>query len=212
MWKNQKDILAGNQENLLVVADTSRSMTSYGAIPYCTSIGLTMYIAERNTGYFKNHFITFSEIPTIQEIKGKTITDKVRNMQTINALNTNIDLVFSLLLKTVIKNHLKQTELPSHIIIISDMEFDRGVSSQTGTNFEGWKKFFEEEGYKLPTIIFWNVAGNSQGIPVTKFDNDVAMVSGFSTNILTNLLNLEKYTPIDMMLEKLSIYIEMLKN
>ena len=210
MWDNQKEIFEKNTENLLVVADTSGSMTSYGAIPYCTSVGLAIYIAERNEGFFKNHFITFSEKPTLQQIKGKTLVEKVNNMETINAWNTDIDKVFELILKVSKENNLNQDELPSKILIISDMEFDKGVYSQSGTNFEGWKQSFKEAGYNLPTIIFWNVAGTTNGIPVTNFENDVAMVSGFSTNILNNLLTLEKYTPTDMMLEKLSIYLEML--
>ena len=91
------------------------------------------------------------------------------------------------------------------------MEFDRGVYSEKGTNFNGWRKMFKSDGYKLPIIIFWNVAGSVQGIPATRFDNDVAMISGFSTNILENLLTLENYTPFNIMLDKLAVYLEMLK-
>ncbi|MEE3343808.1 MAG: DUF2828 family protein [Bacilli bacterium] len=211
MWKNQKDIIPNNSKNLLVVADTSGSMTFHKAIPYCTSIGLAIYIAERNKGFFKNHFITFSEKPTLHEIKGNTILDKVNSMETINAWNTDIDKVFELILKTATDNNLSQKELPEQILIISDMEFDKGVNSSTGTNFDNWKKSFKEAGYQLPTIIFWNAAGSTRGIPVTKFENDVAMVSGFSTNILNNLLDLKNYSPIDVMIEKLSLYLEMLK-
>lgn len=211
MWENQKEITGFEKQNLLVVADTSGSMTSCGAIPYCTSLGLAAYIAERNKGFFKNHFITFSDKPALQEIKGKTLSDKLKNFKTINVLNTDIDKVFDLLLDTAITNKLNQSELPSHLIIISDMEFDRGVQSNTGTNFSNWKKKFEENNYKLPIIIFWNVAGKGKGLPVTKFDEDVAMVSGFSTSILENLLSLDKYTPLDMMQEKIAIYLEMLK-
>lgn len=90
------------------------------------------------------------------------------------------------------------------------MEFDYGVYSKGGTNFDGWKQAFEAEGYKLPSIIFWNVVGSTKGVPATKFYNDVAMVSGFSTNILENLLSLEEYTPTNIMMDKLSIYLEML--
>ena len=212
MWKNQKDILNGIDENILVVADTSGSMTCFNYLPITTSIGLAMYIAERNTGLFKNHFITFSEKPHLQELKGTTITEKVKNIPRINALNTDIDKVFELLLNISLENKLTNEELPTKIIIISDMEFDRGIMSQTGTNFKGWKNTFEKAGYKLPTIIFWNVAGASKGLPVTKFDNDVAMVSGFSTNILTNLLTLDKYTPTTVMLEKLTYYLNLLSN
>ena len=211
MWKNQKDIFKNNKSNLLVVADTSGSMTNYGYIPYCTSLGLAIYIAERNNGLFKNHFITFSEKPVLQEIKGNTIFEKVNSMKQINALNTDIDKVFKLIIDTALKNNISQADLPSHILIISDMEFDEGVLSQNGTNFSGWKALFKQHGYKLPNIIFWDVAGNCKGVPVTMFDEDVSIVSGFSTNILDNLLTLEKYSPIDMMLSKLSTYLEMLK-
>lgn len=209
MWKNQKEIIS--DKNLLVVADTSGSMLSYNAVPYCTSVGLAIYIAEHNKGFFKNHFITFSEKPTLQEIKGRTISEKVNNLKKINAWNTDIDLVFDLILKTAKENKLNQKDMPSHILIISDMEFDRGVYSQTGTNFNSWKDVFEKEGYYLPTIIFWNVAGSPRGIPITKFDGNTAIINGFSTSLFENLLTLEKYTPENVMLEKLSIYLEMLK-
>lgn len=212
MWENQTNILEGNTDNLLVVADTSGSMMSYNAIPFCNSIGLALYIAERNKGFFKNHFITFSEKPTIQEIKGNTLIEKINNMQRIDAWNTDIDKVFAMLLKTSKENNLTQEDLPSKIIIISDMEFDRGIYSKEGTNFKGWKNSFQKEGYVLPTIIFWNVSCNIKGIPVTKFENDVVMISGFSTNVLTNLLTLENTTPKDIMLEQLTKYLEMLHN
>ncbi len=92
------------------------------------------------------------------------------------------------------------------------MEFDCGVYSKTETNFDGWKQAFKEAGYQLPIIIFWNVSGATSGVPATKFDQDVVMVSGFSTNLLDHLLTLESYNPNDIMLEKLSIYLEMLED
>lgn len=210
MWKKQKDILANNNTNVLVMADTSGSMLSHDAIPFATSIGLALYTAERNSGIFKNHFMTFSDEPYLCEIKGKTIKEKIDNIPIIVA-NTDIDKAFELLLNTALENNIEQSELPSHILIISDMEFDYGVYTKNGTNFNGWKEAFEKEGYKLPSIVFWNVAGKTNGLPATKFTNDVAMVSGFSTNILDNLLNLESYTPSKMMIDKLSIYLDMLR-
>lgn len=211
MWNNQKDILKGCNTNVLVMADTSGSMTCYGGIPYATSVGLALYTAERNTGIFKNHFITFSDEPYLCETKGKTIRDKVKNIPCYIA-NTDIDKAFELIINTAIENNVKQEELPSHLLIISDMEFDCGVYSKTGTNFDGWKQAFKEAGYQLPIIIFWNVSGATSGVPATKFDQDVVMVSGFSTNLLDHLLTLESYNPNDIMLEKLSIYLEMLED
>ncbi len=210
MWNNQKDVLKECNTNVLVMADTSGSMTYYDGIPFATSVGLALYTAQRNKGIFKNHFLTFSSKPYLCEVKGNTIIEKVRNIPCYIE-NTDIDKAFELILKIAKENNLKQEELPSHLLIISDMEFDCGVYSKNGTNLNGWKEAFNEEGYKLPIIIFWNVAGKINGLPATKFENDIAMISGFSTNLLDNLLALENYTPNNIMLEKLSPYLELLK-
>ena len=210
MWNKQKDVLNGCNSNVLVMADTSGSMTCFNSIPFYTSIGLALYTAERNNGFFKNHFLTFSSEPQLHEVKGNTLKEKVLNIKPY-VENTNIDKAFELILNTAIENNLEQNDLPSHLLIISDMEFDRGVYSKEGTNFKDWKKSFLENGYNLPNIIFWNVAGSTKGLPVTVFDNDVSMISGFSTNILNNLLTLENYSPLELMYDKLNTYIKLLQ-
>ena len=209
MWNKQKDVLNGCNSNVLVMADTSGSMTCFNSIPFYTSIGLALYTAERNNGFFKNHFLTFSSEPQLHEVKGNTLKEKVLNIKPY-VENTDIDKAFELILNTAIENNLEQNDLPSHLLIISDMEFDKGVYSKEGTNFKGWKKSFLENGYILPNIIFWNVAGSTKGLPVTVFDNDVSMISGFSTNILNNLLTLENNSPLELMYDKLNTYIELL--
>ena len=92
------------------------------------------------------------------------------------------------------------------------MEFDKGVYSVYGTNLSGWKQAFKVVGYKLPIIIFWNVIGAVHGVSATKFDQDVIMINGFSTNILSDLFLPENNTINNLMLNKLAIYLEMLKN
>ena len=205
MWKNQKDFLAGNKTNVLVMADTSGSMTCCDSLPIANSLGLAVYTAERNHGWFHNYFISFSERPALQKVRGKTIVEKLRNIKCIIA-NTDIDAAFKMLLDTAVKNSIPKKDMPSHIIIISDMEFDCGVMSRGGTNLHGWKDTFEEAGYKLPTIIFWNVAANTRGLPATKNDGDVCMISGFNTSVLEHILDLENYRPEDVMLEILKPY------
>ena len=211
MWTQQKDVLNGINKNILVVADTSGSMTWNNSLPLANSIGLALYTAERNTGIFKDCFITFSSNPTIQKVTGENISQKVRNIKSINS-NTDIDKVFKLILKEFMNENVDKQDFPSHILIVSDMEFDDGVYSKGGTNFEGWKKAFEAKGFKLPTIIFWNVACYTKGLPVTKKDNDVVMVSGFSTNVLENIFNLDNYNPINCMLTTLNKYLKLIKD
>lgn len=212
MWEQQKDVLNGYDGNILVMADTSGSMTWSGsgnAQPIYSSIGLALYIAERNKGAFKDYYMTFSSRPLLQKVTGKTIVDKVHNVKSI-VQDTDIDKAFELLLETAKVNNIPEEEMPTHIIIISDMEFDNGVYSKGGTNFSGWKKAFEENGYKLPKIVFWNVCGDVKGTPTTKFENDVAMINGFSTSVFENILNLENLTPENVMLTKLKKYLEMI--
>lgn len=209
MWKNQQDFLKDCDKNIMVVADTSGSMTWPNDLPIVNSLGLAIYTAERNKGAFANTFITFSSNPILQEVKGKNIVDKLNNVKQINE-DTNIDKVFELLLNTAVDNKVPQEEIPSHIIIISDMEFDSGCYSEHGTNFNGWKKNFEDKGYKLPKIVFWNVSAETFGFPTTKFDKDVIMVSGFNTSILKHILNLEDFNPLTIMIETLDKYLELI--
>ncbi len=209
MWESQKELSTGNN-NVLVVADTSGSMLSYDGIPFASSVGLAIYTAERNKGIFKDKFITFSSKPSFHEIRGIDIYDKYKSIKPIIE-TTNIDSVFKLILDSMIKSNSNQDNMPSHIIIISDMEFDIGVCSKDGTNFQGWRATFNEAGYELPKIVFWNVAGYTRGLPVTKNDNDVIMVSGFSTNLLENILNIDEFNPINQMLKALDKYIKLIE-
>lgn len=51
--------------------------------------------------------------------------DRIRYLRSFNICeNTNIEAVFDLILETAVKNQLPQSELPSKLYIISDMEFD----------------------------------------------------------------------------------------
>lgn len=207
MWANQENYFEANHENVLVVADTSGSMTSYNYLPISSALGLAIYAAERNTGVFHNSFINFSTNPTFQKLSGNTLSEMLININYNNWCGTtNIDKVISMILKATKES---KEDCPSHILIISDMEFDSCTKKKT--NFQDWKEKYEEEGLKLPKIIFWNVAGNCYGIPTTKNENDVALVSGFSPTIFKKIFNIEDYNPINIMFEALQPYLNMIK-
>ena len=208
MWKNQTDLFEGNDKNILVIADTSGSMTCLDSLPLYNSLGLAIYCAERNHGAFNNYFISFSDEPQLEEIKGKTIRDKIRNIRSYIG-TTNINKVFRLILEIAVEAELSQTDLPEDIIIISDMEFDDACSGKP--NFQVWQQEYNEKGYKLPKIIFWNVAGRINGAPATQYDKNMIMVSGFSTNILKGILNNKIPSPVELMVEVLNPYIKLVE-
>lgn len=60
-------------------------------------------------------------------------------------------------------------------------------------------------------IAFWNADGEINGIPVTKNEKEVAIVSGFSPTIFKGLFDYENYNPINVMFEILNKYLDMIK-
>ncbi|MBQ9419711.1 MAG: DUF2828 family protein [Synergistaceae bacterium] len=202
-WNAQEDFTKG--ENALVVVDGSGSMYREPGVvsPIAVAVSLGIYFAERNSGAFKNHFITFSATPQLVEIKGKDIFEKVTYCKTFDeAANTNIQKVFELIVNTAAKNNLPQSELPSTLYIISDMEFDYCVDSSL-TNFEYAKKIFAEKGYKLPRVVFWNVDSRNRQQPVTKNEQGVNLVSGCSPIVFSMIVD-NDVTPEGYMLMTLN--------
>lgn len=206
-WNAQQDFTNG--ENALVVMDGSGSMYGWGnPCPAAVALSLGIYFAERSTGGFANHFITFSHKPQLVKIKGKDILEKVQYCQTFNEVaNTNIKKVFDLILRTAVRHRLPQSELPATLYIISDMEFDQCAESADITNFEYAKKAFASHGYKLPTVVFWNVQSRNQQQPVKMNEQGVVLVSGTSPRVFSLVasgnLSSSSLSPMAFMLDTL---------
>ena len=201
-WNAQPDFTAG--ENALVVVDGSASMY-WGETPLPAAVAqsLGIYFAERNKGAFKDHFITFSSTPKLVKVKGRDIAEKLRYcMQFNDCSNTDLEKVFDLILNTALKNHLPQAELPVKLYIISDMEFD--CCSNAGmTNFQSAKKKFEEHGYLLPRLVFWNVQSRRRQQPVTRNEQGVCLISGCNARIFS-MLKTDTLDPYHFMLQVLN--------
>ena len=196
-------MLDGNNTNALVIADTSGSMWSYDKLPITSALGLAIYIAERNKGIFHNTFINFSDNPTFQKLEGETLTEKLNSIDYSNwGMSTSIDKALEMILNASIKS--PKDECPSHLIIISDMEFDCSISKKP--NFKHWKEEYEKQGLAMPKVVFWCASPTQSGIPITKNDENVCIISGFSPQIFKGILNIENYSPIAVMLEVLEKY------
>ena len=209
-WRALADY--AQDENALVVADGSGSMYWQAKpAPAAVAQSLAIYFAERCRGAFRNHFITFSMSPRLVEIKGSDIVEKARYCASYNeCANTDIQKVFELILKTAVRHRVPQKDLPSTLYIISDMEFDSCARGASLTNFEYAKKLFAKYGYKLPNVVFWNVASRTRQQPVTMNEQGVALVSGCSPRIFSmvmegtldpftymlSVIDTERYAPI----------------
>ena len=207
MWKKQTKI--GFDKNVLVVADTSASMRG---TPFETAISLAIYISQNNKSeQWRNRFMIFSSDCVIYSYdKDSEFTDIIDGIPIIMT-NTNIDKAFKKILNDSVEKNLPQLD---EVIIISDMEFDAVQDKKNMSNFKYWKSEFAKYNYKLPKIIFWNVARNVESFPVTKLDYGTCLVSGYSKNILKSIIDIENFDPIDIMLKTLEEknYFEMVKD
>jgi hypothetical protein len=194
-WNALEDFAGA--ENSLVVVDGSGSMYwGENVLPAAVAESLGIYFAERNTGAFHNHFITFSTNPRLVEIKGRDIVEKVRYCMSFNECsNTDIERTFALILRTAVMNRLPAEDMPEKIYIISDMEFDACAGNAKATNFEHAREQYRKFYYELPQIIFWNVNSRNAQQPVRMNENGVALVSGCNPQIFSMLKedNLEPY-------------------
>ncbi|MCR5608491.1 MAG: DUF2828 family protein [Lachnospiraceae bacterium] len=192
----------GSDEDAIAVVDTSGSMYGYQSpSPASVALSLGLYFAEHNKGRFKNHFIEFSDKPQLIEIKGKTFVDKLRYLTTFSRVaDTNLEAMFDLILNTAKDNNLKQEELPGKLVIITDMEFNCCVEDASLTNFENAKRKYAACGYKLPDVVFWNVASRNKQQPVTMNEQGVALVSG-CTPKLFEMIASNELSPYKFMLD-----------
>ena len=220
LWKALPDVVKGCG-NTIVVADGSGSMTTRVGGTDVSALevanALAIYFAERSSGQFKDNYITFSRNPQLVDLsKGKNLREKLQiALCHSEVADTNVEAVFDLILTTAITHNMRQDELPENVLIISDMEFNGCAVASRGNRldarlFQVIAKRYADAGYKLPRLVFWNVNSRTGAIPIKENDFGVALVSGFSTNIvkmvmsnqtdpyacLLEALNVERYDPI----------------
>lgn len=199
MWKNLPDYIGENKENSIAVVDVSGSMHGQ---PMEVAISIGLYLAERNEGIFHNNFFTFSEAPQLVTVKGNNIVEKVQNMQRSNwGYSTNIESTFNQILDVAVTYSIPQEEMIEKLYIISDMQFNQADGNANAHLFKRLEKKYAEHGYKLPSLVFWNVDAINDNTPFTMNDEGVQLVSGFSPSIFKSLMTGEVTTPYDLMLE-----------
>jgi len=209
-WKALPDYINDKNENSICVVDTSGSMMSSDGLPLHIALSLGLYMAERNSGPFKDRFITFSASPDLVKVEGSDFVQKIKNMKRAHwDMNTDIEAVFNLILDTAIENHLDQDELPQKLYIVSDMEFDQctgggywnSTPTVTKTLFEKIRESFEHYGYKMPDLVFWNVEARNEVFQFDKDDRGFQLVSGASPAIFEHTMKGEFVSAYDLMLD-----------
>ena len=212
-WKALPNYLEGANDMILPVVDVSGSMGvpaggSKNVTCMDVAISLGLYISERNEGPFKDAFVTFSDNPQLQVVNGN-LTDRYRQMKSSDwGMSTNLEATFKLILNQATKHGLTQDQMPNKILILSDMEFNAATGGggwrNTGSNWNPTaqqmiEQMYEDAGYKMPQIVYWNIQSRNGGVPVAFDKLGTALVSGFSPAIMTSLLGGDIESPQQIM-------------
>lgn len=194
--------------NILPLVDVSGSMTcpagGYGSKSNTTcldvAVSLGLYCADKNTGAFKDLFLTFSTTPELLHLQGNVVQKAEQMVKSNWAMSTNLHAAFDLVLNTAVANKVPQSEMPEMLLIFSDMQFDRCIKFDESA-LEMIERKYLTHGYNVPKIVFWNINSNDN-VPVKYDTAGVALVSGFSPSIVKAILaaNMDDFTPQGVMM------------
>lgn len=213
-WDNQPDYLNGEPASMLCIIDTSGSMTGEKAsapINVATSLGI--YCAERMTGPFAGHYISFASKPQLIKVEGVDFVDKCRRIVKTNLVdNTNLEAAFDLILQAATMEGAKEEDIPKTIVVISDMEIDsatrprwtddrlRWTQAGAATAMENIKSKWAAAGLKCPKLVYWNV--DARHNTILDRGEDVSFVSGCSPVLFEQIIT--GVSGYDLMLQKLN--------
>jgi hypothetical protein len=172
--------------------------------PIEVAIALGLYLSSKNTGPFKDLFQTFSSHPTIVKLTG-SLSDRITTMSRAHwEMNTNLHAAFDQILQVAVRGNASPEDMPRILLILSDMQFDR-CTRYDDRALEMIARKYEQAGYAMPKIVFWNLNAGYGNTPVQFDSRGTAHVSGFSPSIMKSVLanDLETYTPYNVMLKTL---------
>lgn len=186
--------------NFLVMADTSASMSGR---PMATSIGLAIYFAERNTGAFKDLFMTFSSQPQFVNLKGNSLKEKLGSFECI-VDNTNLAGAFKEVLELAKKFKVPAEDMPKALVVISDGEIDSFNYDKRRWSFlDNMSAAFEENGYQLPKVVMWNVDSRGDRYMDTIANDNIQFISGSSPSAFKSLIRGRNLTAFELMISVL---------
>ena len=195
--------------SILPLVDVSGSMTSpaggfaskSGTSCLDVAVSLGLYLAEKNTGPFKDTFLTFSSDPQLLNLNGNIIQKAAQMATSAWEMSTNLHAAFDKILSTAVKGNVPQEDMPKMLLILSDMQFNQCARFDDSAH-EMIARKYEKAGYNVPIVVFWNLNAHDNA-PVQYDSRGVALVSGFSPSIVKAVLSAEmdNFTPEGIMLK-----------
>jgi len=207
-------------ENIMTICDSSGSMTSLVTntiSAYDVSTSLALYCSGKlpKDNPFYKKFIQFCDESKFTNWEGHKFSEAVPSnnfMEEDKFFNgaigsTRIDKALDLILDTGKMFKVSNDNMPSMLLILSDMQFHQGCKDTNLTEIERSLRKWDDAGYNRPQIVYWNI-DPYDGQPDTVDSKDVALVSGFSPTILKSILSCDDFSPKAVMLKTLEKYVD----
>ena len=200
-WKALPNFIG--DASILPIVDVSGSMTckaggsqsksDVSCLDVAVSLGL--YCSDKNTGPFKDVFLTFSSKPKFVTVTG-SLSQKVKTMERSDwEMSTNLHAAFDEILRVAVRNNVAREDMPKVLLIMSDMQFNccTGFDDRA---IQMIRRKYNDADYEMPNVVFWNINAY-ENVPVRFDEKGTALVSGFSPSIMKAVLaaDMDSMTP-----------------
>lgn len=200
-WKALPNFIG--DASIMPIVDVSGSMTckagGYQSKSEVTcldvAVSLGLYCSDKNTGPFKDVFLTFSNRPQFQTVTG-TLSEKVRKMERSDwEMSTNLHAAFDEILRVAVQNSVAREDMPKVLLIMSDMQFNC-CTGYDDRAIQMIRRKYNDADYEMPNVVFWNINAY-ENVPVRFDEKGTALVSGFSPSIMKAVLaaDMDSMTP-----------------
>jgi len=206
-----------------------QSSGTNGDTPFWVSMALGLLISEVTMEEFKNTFMTFDSSPKMHKVPEGDIFDKLGSFNANmigQGTSTDFQKAMDLVLAQCKAARVKPGQEPENLIVLTDMAWDEAYSSSSTSSYTGntyrhvvkteeWQTHVEMireafkrggedmwgegQGWKMPTIVIWNIAATCQDFHATASTPGVAMLSGWSPSLFKVLQTkgVVEMTPVD---------------
>lgn len=159
------------------------------------AVSLGLYCSDKNTGPFKDVFLTFSSKPKFQTVTG-SLSQKVNTMErSAWEMSTNLHAAFDEILRVAVQNNVAREDMPKVLLIMSDMQFNC-CTGYDDRAIQMIRRKYNDADYEMPNVVFWNINAH-ENVPVRFDEKGTALVSGFSPSIMKAVLaaDMDSMTP-----------------
>jgi Mg-chelatase subunit ChlD len=196
---------------IVPVVDLSGSMASADVAHIARALGILMAQSNQNSAY-KDKIMAFASEPRFFEVSGD-LSNRINQVRTVEkslgraGLSTDVVKLFKTVLKCAKENNVKQEDMPSHMVILSDMQFDEGCVEGYDSFLPIVKALYSESGYLVPTLVFWNLTSRRGDKTLhAKHDTEgTILLSGFSQSLIDIIVKYgfdsDKLTPLGVVLQ-----------